>query len=391
VVDGIPRRVYDVIVIGAGPAGCAAAYYLASRGVKTLIVEKESLPRYKPCGGGVTFRAASLLPFDLSPVIERCIFGGEFSFRLGPSFTKTCAQPITFMTMRDRLDHFLCEKALAAGAELLEGAAVRAIEETEGQVCVGTDAHRLAAQFLVGADGAAGLTSKILGSAAHFWRAIAIELEVSPSDPAIMGRHENQVSLDVGTVPGGYAWIFPKGDHLSIGVGGPKRYSKTLQLYLSRFIASRDIHAYKTILRRGYTLPMRRADTPVRQGRMVLAGDAAGLVDPFSGEGIYPAIKSGLMAGEVLLETLGGTGHPEVYRGRLDKEMWQDYQASAMLVKLFSLTPKLYVNWLNHGQRPWRFACQLLRGERSYRDLQQKLGPLGVIAPLSSRWNTLGW
>lgn len=385
-------------MVGAGPSGCAAAYYLASHGVKTLIVEKERLPRYKPCGGGVTLRAARLLPFDLSPVIERYIFGSEFSCRLGLPFTKTWEQPISYMTMRDRLDHFLCQKALDAGAELLEGAAVHTIEEEVGvsrhvgtPVRVVAGDHRLEAQFLIGSDGAAGLTSKFVGAARHYWRDIAIELEVVPSDPAIMDQYEDRVSLDVGTVPGGYAWIFPKGDHLSIGVGGPKRYSKSLPSYLARFLTARKIHSYKTILRRGYTLPMRRADCAVHRGRIILAGDAAGLVDPFSGEGIYPAIKSGLIAGEVLLDTLGGKGHLRAYKDRLDREIWRDCQASALAVKLFSLTPGFYVKRLAHGQRLWRFACQLVRGERSYTDLQRKLGPFGVICPLSYRWNSLGW
>jgi geranylgeranyl reductase family protein len=382
---------YDVIVAGAGPAGCAAAHYLASHGVKTLMVEKETLPRYKPCGGGVNLRAAQLLPFDLSPIIERRIFGGEFSCRLGPSFIRDSQQPITYMTMRDRLDHFLCQQALSAGAGLLEESALEIIEEEKSRVFVVAGGHRLEAQFLVGADGATGLTSRWVGAAAHYWRSIAIELEVVPDDPTIMDQYENRVSLDVGTIPGGYAWTFPKGDHLSVGVGGPKRYAKMLRPYLTRFLASRKVYSYQTILQRGYTLPMRHTDSPLYLGRVILVGDAAGLVDPFSGEGIYPAIKSGLLAGEVLLATLSGQGNPGTYKARLEQELWPDYPTSALLAKLFSLTPWFYVNWLNHGQRPWRFACQLLQGERSYVDLQRKLGPLGIICPLSFRWNTLGW
>ena len=144
----LTKPTHDVVVVGAGPAGCAAAYYSASRGMKTLILEKESLPRYKPCGGGVNLRAAQLLPFDFSPVVERCVHGGELSCRLGLAFAKSYIQPITYMTMRDRLDQFLCQKAVDAGAEILDGARVDTIVEENDRVSVSAGRHRVQGRFL---------------------------------------------------------------------------------------------------------------------------------------------------------------------------------------------------------------------------------------------------
>ena len=110
---------YDVIVVGAGPAGSTTARECASSGLSVLMVDKAEFPRDKPCGGGVTIRAAELLPFDLSSVTERTASGLHFSFKQGRGFNRSAEHDLIYLTQRLKLDQFLIEKALDSGASML--------------------------------------------------------------------------------------------------------------------------------------------------------------------------------------------------------------------------------------------------------------------------------
>ena len=123
----------DVIVVGAGPGGSTAARYCAQTGLKTLLIEKERLPRYKPCGGCLSPKTVRLLSFDLSSVLENTIYGVKFSYCFEDSFSMQSTQPMAFLVMRDRFDQFLAKKALNTGAMILEGErVVRVIEKEDG-------------------------------------------------------------------------------------------------------------------------------------------------------------------------------------------------------------------------------------------------------------------
>src|SRR5712692_8431846 len=119
---------YDAIVVGAGPAGTTAARMLADGGASVLLLDRHTFPRDKPCGGGVTLRAASVPGLDLSPVIERTIYGARFSLRLGDTFDRRFRQPLTYMTQRSRLDALLAQRAAEAGAAFHDSEAVREID-----------------------------------------------------------------------------------------------------------------------------------------------------------------------------------------------------------------------------------------------------------------------
>src|SRR3990172_6744762 len=116
---------YDAIVAGAGPAGSTAARILARKGASVLLLERARFPRDKPCGGGVTLRAAACHELDLSPVVEQTITGARFSLRLGDAFDRRYEQPLTYMTQRCRLDAFLAEAAVKAGAAFQDGGPAR--------------------------------------------------------------------------------------------------------------------------------------------------------------------------------------------------------------------------------------------------------------------------
>src|SRR5437763_14925258 len=114
---------FDVAIVGAGPAGSTAAYRLATAGARVLLVDKATFPRDKPCGGGVTGRAARLLPFSIEPVVEDVVDRLECGLRNRRRLTSKARAPLAYMTQLKRLDHFLLRKPAEAGAEAREGEA----------------------------------------------------------------------------------------------------------------------------------------------------------------------------------------------------------------------------------------------------------------------------
>ncbi len=263
---------FDAVVVGAGPAGSTAAYRLSRGGASVLLVDKARFPRDKPCGGGVTLRAARLLPFSLDPVVEDVV--DRFELRLGyrSSFERASDEPLCLMTQRRRLDEFLVRQAEDAGAEFRDGVQVRF---DDGNVVV--DGEGVSARVIVGADGVNGLTA-----------------------PPLDTRYRGRLVLELGVVPGGYAWVFPKGDHVNVGVGGWESEGPRLREHLRRLCDVHDVDFGALTDVRGYRLPYRHAASRFASDKVLLVGDAAGLIDPLSGDGMYEAFVSAKLAAEAV-------------------------------------------------------------------------------------------
>jgi geranylgeranyl reductase family protein len=293
---------FDVIIVGAGPAGSTAAYRLAREGVHVLLLDKARFPRDKPCGGGVTVRALRELPFDIRPIVEHAVHHIEFSFRGHRGLQRGGRRLLAYMTQRHRLDHFLVEHAVAAGAAFRDGVKVSEISEHGARV----DGRWIAADLMIGADGVNGPSARALGLAGERLRAVALEGNVAYRHVADPGRWRGTMVLELGTILGGYGWIFPKGDHLNIGVGAWQSEGRHLREHFRAFCGRHGFDNAKIASLRGYRLAGRGPGSALSGARALLVGEAAGLLDPLLGDGMSPAFLSTRLAAETARDFLAG-------------------------------------------------------------------------------------
>ncbi len=373
----------DVIVIGAGPAGSTAAREITNRGASVLLLDRAKFPRDKPCGGGITIRTAELLPFSLDPVIEDTILGAHLRLRDGKDITRTHHRPITYMTQRSRLDHFLVEHAQQAGVEFRDGQPIKLVRRLpdrtfEVQARNG-DIHH--ARVVIGADGANSIVRRNLGYEDPIESAVALEGNIAYPN-GIPDRYKGQVALQFGSVPGGYGWVFPKGDHVNVGVGGWKdavgtslrdRLNDTCRLY--------GFDPADLTNLRGHHLPLGRPGALVAGGGSAVIGDAAGFVDPLSGEGIHGAISSAIHLAPVVEDYLADrVPNLAGYHHAITRELVPNLETSRALMEIFHAWPDPFVWLLQHSDRFWNPAGELVRGEISYTRIVNRFGPLVAAA-----------
>jgi geranylgeranyl reductase family protein len=352
----------DVIVVGAGPAGSTAAYRLAREGVRVVLLDRARFPRDKPCGGGITVRGLRHLPIDVTPVVEDTIHRVELGFGYRDRFERSSGEPLVLMTQRRRLDAHLAGRAAGAGADFRDGVRVRGIETAPRGVVVITDGDRLAASAVIGADGCNGVSGKALGLARGMTYGVAYEGNV-PWAALDRNRWQGRMLIEFDTVPGGYAWVFPKGEHANLGVGGWGRAAPNLREHLARLCEDVGVTTDAVEGVRGYRLPLRLPSAAVARGRALVIGDAAGLVDPMSGDGMYEAFLSSKLASEAVLRLLAGqiddlSGFQAVLDGELAR-----HRALAWGGKLlFDEVPGL-ARRLAKSHRLWSTVVRRIRGD----------------------------
>lgn len=369
---------YDVIVVGAGPGGATAAHDLARSGMKTLVIEKARLPRYKTCGGGVTYKSVRALPFSIESVAERILYKSDFSYKTGSPYVVTSKEPLVYMVQRSRFDNLLTDHAVRAGATLMEETALKSLEMGEGGVTANTSRGTFTADFLVGADGATGRVARSLDLMADRQAIPAIESEIEVDDDT-MAYWADKLGLDLGTLHATYGWVFPKGEHLSVGVGGfpfLPNFGTRLKEYDEAHTRARVPGIRRVIATHGYLLPLRRPGAPVQKGRAVLVGDAAGLVEAFTGEGIYWAIRSGQIAAASIANAHGGV--PD-YQAMLDKTLMPDLLAARRWMHIYFWLPRACYSLPKRVPPFWQAVCHIVRGDRHFTDIGRRLGPLSFV------------
>jgi geranylgeranyl reductase family protein len=370
-------QTYDVLVVGAGPAGSSTAIQLARGGASVLLADKARFPRDKPCGGGLTGRALKRIPVDPSPVVERDVDRFELRLRYGRSFARSYHEPLIRMTQRRRLDIFLAEQAAGAGAEFRDATDVDLIELGETGITARVGGEPVRAGVLVGADGANGVVARTAGLDDGIVRGVALEGNV-PLE-AVADDLERTAVIELAVVPGGYGWVFPKGDHANLGVGGWGSEGPRIRDHLARLTRAHGLEPEALGDVKGHRLPMRRLGTPAQAGRVLLVGDAAGLVDPLSGDGMYEAFVSARLAADAVL-----AGDLDGYGAVLSAALDRHAAASWAAKRAFDRHPRM-VFAAARAPRVFRVVAGLLCGDVAHPADARGVarGPLKLIARLA--------
>ena len=335
-----------------------------------MLLDRACFPRDKPCGGGLTQRTLHQLPFSVDPVVEDRISRIEFRLRYGTSFERCAPHPLVVMTQRRRLDMFLVERAVGAGADLRDGVKVSCVETDDSGIVVRTTAGNVRAELAIGADGANGVSAAAVGRPVRRTYCVAFEGNV-PYEVTPRGRHRGRLVLELGVVPGGYAWIFPKADHVNVGVAGWEGEASHLRRHLGRLLAEHGLPAEAVVGLRGHRLPLRAPHAPLAGSRVLLVGDAAGLVDPLSGDGIYEAALSANEAGAIAGRFLDGSV------ASLDE------YTTALLARTGSLTAASW-EWKHAYDRFPRLSFEITRLPFAWPVIQELLRG-DLVDPASSR------
>ncbi|MEV3851334.1 geranylgeranyl reductase family protein [Streptomyces microflavus] len=372
--------VWDVVVVGAGPAGASAAYAAAVAGRRVLLLEKAELPRYKTCGGGIIgFSRDSLPPGFELPLKDR-IHAVTFSLDGKFSRTRRSRRMLFGLINRPEFDAGLVEEAQKAGAELRTGVSVVRVEQhgpavpdrrTVAVVLAGGET--VLARAVVGADGSAGRIGAHVGVKLD---QVDLGLEAEIPVPATVAEDwAGRVLIDWGPMPGSYGWVFPKGDTLTVGVISARGDGAGTKRYLEDFIARLGLAGFEPSVSSGHLTRCRSDDSPLSRGRVVVCGDAAGLLEPWTREGISFALRSGRLAGEWAVRIAEAHDAVDARRQALNYAfaikagLGVEMGVGRRMLKLFERRPGVLHAVLTGFRPAWKTFAGITRGTTSLAEL----------------------
>lgn len=355
---------YDVVVVGAGPAGAAAARAAAATGARTLLLERATLPRYKRCGGGLvgaSQAAVRATGLDLDGLSRDVVGRLSFTWRGRQPFSRQ-APPFLPMVLRSELDAALVAAAADAGAELQEGVAVTGYAQDRGVVTLTTGRGPVRARAVVGADGSQGRAAAHVGVVCD-----QVDLGMEAELPTPPGSDwDGHVLLDWGPVPGSYGWVFPKGDTLTVGVIGDRARGEAVRAYYRAFLARLGLDPATALHDGGHLTRVRAPGSPLRRGRVLVAGDAAGLLEPWTREGISFALRSGALAGAAAAGDVGA--YPQAVARALGPEVAAGREA----LRVFTRHPGTVHTVMRTVPGMWALFVRLVGGETTLAEQLQR-------------------
>lgn len=361
-------EVYDLIVVGAGPAGSTAARRAGKLGQKTLVVEKESHPRYKPCGGALSDRAISLLDFPLpESLCERTITGARVHFKDVVAERHKGYRLITLVT-RSSFDAFLLKKAMDAGSELVTEK-VLDFSEKKDYVEVFTGDGSYKSRFLLIASGFQDrLKEKVQGPMSKDSYGVCLVTEVEEKDEVIDSRLPGILDIYFGVAEGGYGWVFPHRDYYSVGIGGLATRFRSPRRAMKEFLKDNGFCGNYRL--HGHLIPLGGQNQKIASQRVLLAGDSAGFVDAFTGEGIYYAIRSGQIAAEAVADKLSheSLDLPKAYKSRCKKDFGSELRYARILSKTMHSHPDILQRVLSGQEDIVDRYIEIAAAKRSYKN-----------------------
>jgi geranylgeranyl reductase family protein len=376
--------VYDLIVVGAGPAGSTAARTASIMGLNVLILEKEVFPRYKPCGGALSDRTISLLDFSMpEELCERTINGARVHFQ-GKVVERRKGYRLTALVTRSDFDQFLLKKAEEAGSKL-KTEKVLGFQEREDYVEVQTRNHNYSSRFLVVASGCQdGLKDVIKSREDRDHYGICMVTEVEATEQEINRRLNNIMDIHFGVAAGGYGWIFPHRGYYSVGIGGlasRMEYPRQIMLDFLRvngFNGSYRLH--------GHTIPLGGLKRHIASKRVMLAGDAAGFVDAFTGEGICYAMRSGQIAAKTATEKLSNPDLDltKTYEFRCSRDFGDELRYSLLLSQVMHSCPGIFFRILTSQEEILDRYVETATARTTYKNFIRWLFPRLPLCALRS-------
>ncbi|MBW5483821.1 geranylgeranyl reductase family protein [Streptomyces bambusae] len=386
---GGPAAVWDVVVVGAGPAGASAAHAAAAAGRQVLLLEKAELPRYKTCGGGIIGPSRDALPPGFVLPFKDRIHAVTFSLNGRLHRTRRSKGMLFGLVDRPEFDAGLVAAAEKAGATVRTGTAVARVEQHGASVpdrrtvaVVLADGEVVLARAVVGADGSA---SRIGAHVGVQMDQVDLGLEAEIPVPATVAADwKGRVLIDWGPLPGSYGWVFPKGDTLTVGVISAKGDGAGTKRYLEDFIARLGLAGFEPAVSSGHLTRCRKPDSPLSRGRVLVAGDAAGLLEPWTREGISFALRSGRLAGEWAVRIAEAQDAVDARRQALNYAfavkagLGVEMEVGRRMMTVFEARPGLLHAVLTGFRPAWRAFTRITRGSSS-------LGEMVRTHPLARR------
>jgi len=349
-------------VVGAGPAGSSAARIAAEAGARVLLLDRARFPRYKTCGGGITGFSLRAMPDAARRAFEAEITDFGLSRRGRDRVMLHADESFLGMVQRERFDQLLVDSAVAAGAVFRDGTAVRGLAEDDDGVTVRLEGEELRARVVVGADGSNGRTSGYVG-VEFAGSDLGLEVELAAS-----GHDWSHTALfDWGADRGSYAWLFPKRDALTIGVIQRTGLPDATRAYLELWLRQLGLAGATRVRESGHLTRWRSRRSPLRRGSVLVAGEAAGLLEPWTREGISFALRSGAMAGAAAAaatragDAVARQEALDGYLAAVERELVPQIRAGQVMLRALERSPALLHRVLAHtalGRRTFLALCR---------------------------------
>ncbi|HSU48551.1 MAG TPA: geranylgeranyl reductase family protein, partial [Arthrobacter sp.] len=380
---------WDVVVVGAGPAGSTAARSAAAEGARVLLLDKARFPRYKTCGGGLIAVSYSLLPPAARATVEAEVRGAVFSRSERMVRRRHASDALLRWCGVSRLTRpWSRQRSTPVRSSATASRSPGSRNGTDGPSWT-SDRTRIEARVVVGADGSAGRCGRYVGVRSErvdlgleYELAMPRRQDADPDGhfgPVHSGRGHGRkqargwqdVRIDWGPTAGSYAWVFPKGDRLAVGVIQPRGNPDQSKAYLARWLHQLGLERAEVLAYSGHLAQWRTVDSPLARGCVLVAGDAAGLLEPCSREGISFPLRSGQWGGVAAgrasrAQPRHRADHLNDYCDKVRSVLGVGQRAGARLLRLLERHPALVHGVLGYPGPGWQIFQDVCTGQSGF-------------------------